>query len=326
MKINIIACGAGGLLLMSKIRSELEGIINDVELTVYGFDGSTSAVGEHCDKFFIPKKNDDSVISGSCGERASNYQVFKPFVESVFETDLKALATPQDGSLNIVISSLGGGSGAMLANVVLPVMMRNDVPTFYIGIKDGRTEQLAVNTWKQLVTLHNLPRIVKKPLSAMFVSNDNGEDAANKEVTRIISLIGFMGNEKNVNIDTNDITYIGALGSFKSVEFANDVYKFNIGTIAGIDDVRFHNAEIVRVLTDHPYEITNAIKIGKAGQACDEVLEVFRNNGINAIYMDGNPGIEGDIKTGKQAVEEKKKTPKNDDTVIGDTDDLGVLI
>lgn len=329
LKLNIIALGAGGIKTINSILPKLKGLESNglVKIQFIGIDGSNSVSFDTLDKFYIPKSADGEDLNGSGGDRAANYEKFKSFAKALANGPLAEIITARDGTINVIISSLGGGSGAMLANAILPYFMVNKGSCFYIGIADYRFEKEANSTYKQLATIYNLPRIYKQPLVFSLVENKTSIADGNKEVLKQLILLIHLASGENYNLDTNDVAWVTAINRYKDVNYLNDIYLADIYTVKDPKHFQYPEVEFTRVLALEEVETGHATRGEKSGFVKEDSVskKFLEENELGAIVLDLKSGIKDIVLESKERAEKAKIINEVDENLLGDSDD-GILL
>lgn len=111
------------------------------------------------------------------------------------------------GYMNIILSSLSGGSGAVIAASIANELMQQGIPFIMIGVgvSDSGTE--ISNTKDALRTFEGLVRSNKKSLPVAYFENSPTKPASavDAEITELVSAISLIFSRQNEGMDTRDL-------------------------------------------------------------------------------------------------------------------------
>lgn len=123
--------------------------------------------------------------------------------------DKNKYLTPKRGEIHVILASASGGSGNVIASMLLSNLMGKEIPTFLILIGDGSNAKATENTRKTLLTIsgiaNNLPRVV----SLRYLFNNYAEFNTLKEAqadndAQIAIMLDFL---RIFNGDVKDLDY-----------------------------------------------------------------------------------------------------------------------
>ena len=178
MSISIFCCGGTGVNIGKQIPT------SNMQLDVYYIDTSKSNLkGITEDNIFIVEEMD-----GAGKYRAMTYDKFKSFQDEIL-----IRFKPSD-TLNIVLSSLSGGSGSVIAPLVAKELISNGYNTIVIGI-DSRNSVIELrNTIKTLQSYRGISSTLKKPVSLYYIENHSRKEA-DEQALLFIQLFSVLTNK-----------------------------------------------------------------------------------------------------------------------------------
>lgn len=183
--MTVYACGGCGVNVGRAIK--------DLNIDVYFIDGSDSNMkGIDRDKTFLVPE-----MSGAGKNRALTHEHFSEVAEDVLIT-----FKPSE-NLNIVISSLSGGSGSVLAPTLVKELVSRDLPVIVIGI-DSRSSVIELtNTYKTLKSYKGVSSVTKKCVSLFYIENTSRKEADQRAV-QFINLLSLLTDKQRT--EENDVT------------------------------------------------------------------------------------------------------------------------
>lgn len=187
MTISIYACGGTGVNVAKMIR--------DMDVTINYIDTSVSNLKtvdpEHI--FLV------EAMDGAGKNRSIAYENFKDVSEDVL------LKHKPSAQLNIVISSLAGGSGSVLGPLVTKELLNRGHNTLVIGIDSKQSVIELSNTLKTLKTYKSISDNTGKPVSLFYVDNTSRAEADHKAL-QFINLLSLL-TDKSVTeeFDNSDL-------------------------------------------------------------------------------------------------------------------------
>lgn len=186
--INIYSCGGTGVNIGKKL-------IDDLDLNVYFIDSSISNMKEVKENIFIVENMD-----GAGKHRATTYHKAK---EDVLNALIKF--KPSD-TLNIVISSLSGGTGSVVAPLIVKKLTEDGKNVVVIGI-DSQTSIIELeNSVKTLKSYKGVSDTTKKPVILYYIENTKRNEADKKAVS-LINLFSVITDKSSTEeFDVADLT------------------------------------------------------------------------------------------------------------------------
>lgn len=197
-KIRVYASGGCGINIgrhFEEHRSIKEVGFAEID-TVY-IDCSRSNVKDHVrpDNSYILEG-----IDGSGKVRAENHEEISGRIRAILQ-EFK----PVD--LNIVLSSTGGGSGSVIAPLLVSELLANECPTVVIGVGSTDTKIEAENTLKTLKSYESIARLRKAPVVMSYLQNSstmNRTEVDKNIFTSVISLAVLFSRD-NHELDSRDL-------------------------------------------------------------------------------------------------------------------------
>ena len=185
--LNIYACGGTGINIARQIK--------DLDVNIFYIDGSDSNLkGVSEDQVFLIPDQD-----GAGKDRTVTYNNFKNIVE-----DVLIRFKPSD-VLNVVISSLSGGSGSVVSPLICKELISNGHNTIVVGVDSKHSLIEIRNSMKTLLTFKSISASVNKCISLFHVSNTTRKEA-DQTAIRFINLLSVLVNRKNTDeFDTRDL-------------------------------------------------------------------------------------------------------------------------
>lgn len=189
-KIRLYSCGGAGINIGKEISSKSD------RYDVAFLDSSLSNLQTVNDqsKTFLIKDMD-----GAGKLRAKTYEAFKDEIEAAI-TQLK----PSD-VLNVVVSSLSGGTGSVIAPLVAKELLEQGKSVIVVGIASDDSIIEIDNTIKSIKTYNNFAHAVKMPVS-MFYCPPGVRGMTDKTVISLLVSLGVITDSQNTEeFDTADL-------------------------------------------------------------------------------------------------------------------------
>jgi len=170
--------------------------ITDLDVNVSFIDTSNSNLKDVNDeyKFIIPGAD------GAGKDRSISYEVFKPYLDDIL------IRFKPSNQLNIVVSSLGGGSGSVLGPMIARELIKNNYNTIVVGIDSKHSLKELDNTVKTLKTYKSFADSSNRCISLFYIEN-NSRKEADQQVIRFINLMSLLIDKYNTSeFDSADLS------------------------------------------------------------------------------------------------------------------------
>lgn len=191
--------------------------IKDLDVDVCFIDTSDSNLKsvdmDHV--FLVPE------ISGAGKDRSLTYEKFKDIVEEVL------IKFKPSETLNIVVSSLSGGSGSIIAPLITKELVSAGKNVIVIGIDSRQSLIELENSVKTLKTYKSISGTTGKCVSLFYVENHNRKEADTRSV-QFINLLTLLIDKQNT--DEFDVTDLRNFINFDKVtDNSASVSILNVG-------------------------------------------------------------------------------------------------
>ena len=288
--------------------------VTDLDVDVCFIDTSNSNLkdinGEH--KFLVEG------FDGAGKDRSISYEAFKPHVD-----DILIRFKPSD-RLNIVISSLSGGSGSVIAPMITRELIKNGHNTIVIAIDSKHSLKELDNTVKTLKTYKSFADNTQKCISLFYIENNTRKEA-DQQAIRFINLMSLLVNKEHTSeFDTTDlsnfINYTRVSDNTPSVSIIDINANEN-----GISEKNTTLVGTILVTTDQNATIAEPTPEYLA--TCIVTDPNYKNEDIRIDNLLGKLSIiVSNLESLIQKHQDNKKLNKhNDITVIANTDDGLIL-
>jgi len=187
---NIVVWGCGGC------GTNIAKQITDLDIEVNYIDTSTSNLkGVKSDNIFVLEN-----IDGAGKDRSKTYEHFKHIASDVI------IKFKPSTSLNIVVSSLSGGSGSIMGPLITKELISQGYNTIAIAVDSKHSVKELDNTIKTLKTYKSISDGIKKAVSIFYIENTNRRESDNKAIW-FINLLSLLVNKHHTEeFDTSDLT------------------------------------------------------------------------------------------------------------------------
>lgn len=186
--ISLFACGGCGTNVAKQI--------SDLDIEINYIDTSNSNLkGIKSDNIFILEN-----IDGAGKDRSKTYEHFKDIASDVL------IKFKPSSSLNVIISSLSGGSGSIIAPLITKELISQGHNTIVIGIDSKHSVKELDNTIKTLKTYQSISAGLKKAISLFYIENTNRKDSDNRAIW-FINLLSLLVNKQHTEeFDITDLS------------------------------------------------------------------------------------------------------------------------
>ncbi len=194
---NIAIYGAGGTAVNILKR------IKDLDLTLNYIDTSMSNMRDLKAEniFLVEDEQSNTEIDGFGKNRKNTFSRIKD--QNTADSILTKF--PPSSRLNIVLSSLSGGTGNVISFSIVRELVKRNCNTIVIGV-DSRTSIKEIdNSINALKSFKSITDTLQKSVSIFYVENTNRKEADN-QVIWFITLMSLLMNKKHVSeFDTGDL-------------------------------------------------------------------------------------------------------------------------
>jgi len=289
-------------------------MINDLDVTVNYIDSSISNMKD------IDPKNVFLIegLDGAGKHRATAHDKFKHLAEDVL------IRMKPSQTLNIVISSLSGGSGSILGPSVARQLVLGGYNTIVIGI-DSRSSVIEIdNSIKTLKTYKAISDNTGKAIAMMYIENTSRKEA-DKRAIWAISLFTLLTDKNNTSeMDTSDISSFINFNRVTDNAPSVSMIEFNENT-AIVPEKNTNNVATILVTKDQNSSIKPVIP-----EYLSTCIVTDPNYNNADIRIDSSLGklsiiVEGLEKIMKESQDQKKVNKFQDLEVKGATED-GIIL
>lgn len=306
MSVVVYGCGGSGVNIAKSI-TDLDVVVNFIDSSESNMKGMNSK-----NVFLIEG------LDGAGKHRATAHDKFKHLAEDVL------IRMKPSETLNIVISSLSGGSGSIIAPAVTRQLILGGYNTIVIGI-DSKSSVIEIdNTIKTLKTYKAISDNTGKAVSLMYIENTSRKEADLRAIWAI-SLFSLLTDKVNTaEMDTSDISSFINFDRVTDNEPSVSLIEFNENTDI-VPEKNTNNVATILVTKDQNSTIKPVIP--EYLSTCI-VTDVNYNNAdirIDSLLGKLSIVVEGLEKQMKESQDNKKVNKYKDLEVKGATDD-GIIL
>lgn len=188
MTMTVYACGGAGLNIARQIK--------DLDIDTYFVDTSKSN---------LKSINSDNVylvdgMDGAGKDRSVTYNQFKDVAADVL------VRFKPSQQLNIVISSLTGGSGCVISSLIARELIRQGHNTVVVGVDSSGSLVEIRNSVKTLKTLESFSKQLGAPIPLYYINRDSRTEA-DKTALRFINLLALLVDKnRTAEFDNSDLS------------------------------------------------------------------------------------------------------------------------
>lgn len=197
----IYACGGGGIDLTANLVPYVD-VPGACDTVIYRIDTSDSNVADK--PGILPGTL--HLIPGADGsglQRSTNYQ-------PVRDTAPQILAKFKPQKTNIFVFTLSGGSGNVIAAVLMAELLKRGERVIALGVATYDSMKHATNCKDTVDTLDGISQRAKKPLifTPFLVDQNNEWSAVARSVNGVLGALITLFNDGNTKLDTKDIEHL----------------------------------------------------------------------------------------------------------------------
>lgn len=171
--LNIYACGGAGINIIKNL--------NKISAKKVFVDTSLSNL-KNVDKNSVYIVED---MDGAGKHRATTYEIFKDYVNDII------IKFKPSENLNIVISSLSGGSGSIIAPFVARELLKQNKNVIVIGVETRNSIIEMENSVKTLKTYKSISSQLNKSI-AIYHINEESRTEADRQALMFINLLSIL--------------------------------------------------------------------------------------------------------------------------------------
>lgn len=205
-RVQLYACGGGGINIGSKVDSltrKPAELFADLNTAFIDTSKSNLHAGIAEDKIYLIKGlNTNEEKDGSGQMRATNYEDIDAQTRDILQTH-----KPSD--LNIVLSTGGGGSGAVIAGSIASELLSKGQQVIAIIVGDDATKKWTSNTNKTIESYKHISQLHERGVTAFYIQNSQELTRA-KVDDRIQSLVAslcMLYSRRNRELDKADLNH-----------------------------------------------------------------------------------------------------------------------
>jgi len=275
-EVLVICCGGAGWNIGNQLEKH-KGQVEDgfAMLQVVYVDASKSNSHKHIN-------SDNSYVleglDGSGKVRRENHAEISRHIRAILQKFPSA-------DLTIVLSSTGGGSGSVIAPLIMSELLEQNTPTVCIAIGGIESALAAENTLKTLKSYESIAGLRKLPVVMYYVQNKNVTSrddpdpriVADRGIIEIITGLCVLFSRENLELDSKDLAHwlnFNKVTSFKTPQLVA------LSLIEKTDDIPSNIGNIISVATlavegmTTPFPITPDYQCnGYIPESCTDTLK-----------------------------------------------------
>jgi len=195
MTMKLLGCGGAGINIVKKFLGKSGEGFADLDICM--LDTSRSN---------MPKDiNEDNIylfdgLDGSGKLRASNYSV-------ISERAREIVQRVKPGDVTVVVHSASGGSGSVLAPVLISELLKREVMVMVVAVGSSDSRIEVENTIKTLKSYAIISQKNERPINMIYAENtrEMGRGAVDKAIETNIILASLFFSGQNRELDKSDL-------------------------------------------------------------------------------------------------------------------------
>lgn len=203
-RVQLYACGGGGINIGSKVDALVrkpDEVFAEFNTAFIDTSKSNLHAGVPEEKIYLIKglKTDDEK-DGSGQIRATNYEDIDAQTRDILQK-----FKPSD--LNIVLSTGGGGSGAVIANSITSELLAKGAQVIVIIVGDDSTKKWTSNTYKTIESYKHISHIRDRAINAFYIQNGPEMTRAKVDdrVQALVASLCLLYSRRNRELDKADL-------------------------------------------------------------------------------------------------------------------------
>lgn len=200
--VQIYACGGAGINISSmfeEFRGQSDLGIASVEVSYLDTSRSNLKPSMAEKNVFILGDVVENV-DGSGKDRSSNSAAIQKHMAAILQAH-------RPGYVNVVVTSLSGGSGSVIAPVLVHNLLKEDKMVIVIAVGVAKTGKEIANTKATLQSFERIAEVTGKPVVLSYHENSKQTppSAVDSAIAEMITAISVMFSRQNTGLDTMDM-------------------------------------------------------------------------------------------------------------------------
>lgn len=139
-------------------------------------------------------------LDGSGKLRAENHPAISRAILGILDAH-------QPGDLNIVVSSLGGGSGSVIAPALAGALLAQDKLVIGMGVTNTDSAIEVTNSVKTIKSYESIAKKIGKPIVLSLFKNSAADSfqKINEAIVSNIIMLSVLASRKNIGLDSADL-------------------------------------------------------------------------------------------------------------------------
>lgn len=300
------ACGGTGTNIAKQIT--------DLDITVNYIDSSSSNMRD------VNTKNIFLIegLDGAGKHRGTAHSKFKDLDEDVL---IRMKPSP---ILNVVVSSLSGGSGSVIAPLLTKQLIANGHNVIVIGVDSKHSVIELDNTIKTLKSYKGISDNTEKSVSLYYIENTTRKEADKKAIWAISLFALLIDKENTAEFDTSDLSNFINFDKVTDNQPSVSMIEFNENTSI-VPEKNTNNVSTI-LLTRDPHSVISPV-VPEYLSTCVVTDATYNNEDIRIDNVLGKLSIivDGLELTIRESQDQKKVNKFKEVTLSGKTENGIVL-
>lgn len=305
-KIVTHFCGGFAINASVNIFSKLDDLGDGFADIVYNYidtsDRNIALVKNPKGPFWLVQKdtNSGTEITGSGGERRHNAAAIKANISEYLD-EIKCKG-PKHDEFHLIVCSGSGGSGSVIAPVLLMALLDKNIPTAIMMVGDSKDGMSALNTLNTLASFNQIATKRGKTVGLMYVNNSEidvkeykaREIEADKYLQSQLTTFALFLSGNNLDLDNQDIRAALDQSNYQSLTISPGLYGLHF-YMKSIPTKEGCAPTVVRTLTDSNTDFTLNVNVlhHKVGYITDTTaLDIFKSQLPLHMVMVNNAFLE----------------------------------
>ena len=206
MKLRLYGCGGAGINLCIPFlehKGKQEAGFAEIDVCfIDTSDANLRKVGDAGKAFTyrVPGASSTDMVDGSGMKRTKNFPLIKPRAKEMLQAF-------KPGDINVVVSSISGGSGSVISPTLTNELLNRGLPTIVIMVGSTTTSIETKNSLETISGFEDISQARNAPVIAVYHENTKStpQGTVNQRIRATIVLLAAIFSGENDRLDRADI-------------------------------------------------------------------------------------------------------------------------
>ena len=300
-KMVLVGCGGAGINVVADVAPQLKELKEYSNIETRFIDTTEKTIQSHVshiDEFYriTSDRLTEAELDGAAGERKN--QQLAADIDIAAKKFLDQELVNSKGTYFVLVSSASGGSGSIIAPLLLRAMQAKGFSAIVVTIGDSSNLLSLNNTINTLTSLQAVSRANKTAQSIIYYNNTvNGvttprtEKDINNKIFKMLSIISVFVSGVVKDLDHQDMINFFTPTNYKTFKTAPGIY--NLGVAKGeLDDKNTLLARTILKEGEENLVVKTPLQHNKVGIIPAELSDIFDGYPVFLLFRKGVIGQE----------------------------------